>query len=294
LTPLFILAPARSFTSITCAMIGCHPQMFGLAETNLFARDTVGELQEIYRYRARLENGLLRSLAELAFSQQTEETIEAARGWLADNSGLSTAELFRTMQAWAAGRGLVDKSPLHVFAPLALERIQRTIPEARYLHLTRHPADTIKSSFQLSFGTKWSKGRRERFPAIDPDAPDKIWLNPHRAIVTFLQKIPAARQMRFRGEDLLSDPAHHLAAIAKWLGSGSGKHDIEAMMHPENSPFATYGPANAPFGNDPHFMESAELRPYTDHPRPLEWEMPDGSIVELNEAIRSYAVRFGY
>jgi hypothetical protein len=41
-------------------------------------------------------------------------------------------------------------------------------------------------------------------------------------------------------------------------------------------------------------MESAELRPYTYHPRPLEWEMPDGRIVELNETIRSYAVRFGY
>lgn len=300
LTPLFILAPGRSFTSITCGMIGCHPQMFGLAEINLFAKETVGELQELYRARARLDNGLLRSLAELAFSEQTHETIEAVRGWLAENAEMSTGELFRTMQAWAGERGLVDKSPLYVFMPEALERIGITAPAAYYLHLTRHPGDTVKSAFQLR---RLMRDKAvERFPALakvmetrmEPDAPDKMWLQPHRAILAFLESIPAHRQMRLRGEDLLSDPPRHLAAIADWLGIASGKPEIDAMMHPETSPFAAYGPDNARFGNDPNFMESPGLRPYTYHPRPLEWEMPNGEVVKLSDTLCAYASRFGY
>ena len=42
--PLFILGAPRSFTSICCAMLGNHPDMFGLAETNLFGAATIGDL----------------------------------------------------------------------------------------------------------------------------------------------------------------------------------------------------------------------------------------------------------
>ena len=37
--PLFILAPPRSFTTVTSAMIGQHPEMYGLPETNLFVAE---------------------------------------------------------------------------------------------------------------------------------------------------------------------------------------------------------------------------------------------------------------
>ena len=107
--PLFILAPMRSFTSVTCAMLGCHPQMYGLPEINLFAGETMAEMQELYRQRAHRDQGFLRVLAQLAFSEQTEETVEAARQWLLDNAELSTAELFRTMQSWLPDRILIDK-----------------------------------------------------------------------------------------------------------------------------------------------------------------------------------------
>ena len=40
--PVFVLAPVRSFTSVVCAMIGQHPQMYGLPETNLLCHATVG------------------------------------------------------------------------------------------------------------------------------------------------------------------------------------------------------------------------------------------------------------
>lgn len=274
--------------------------MFGLAEVNVFASDTVTELLELYKTRRRLQYGLLRSLSELAFSKQTEASIEAARLWMVDNADLSTSELFRTMQEWAGDRGLVDKSPLHVFTPAAMVRMGENFPDARYLHLTRHPGDMIKSIHQLK--TEMREKAREKFPALarmggdnaDPDPPDKMWLEPHLEIVRFLESIPPERKMRMRGEDLLSDPRNYLTQIAEWLELSTDDDAIEAMLHPENSPFACYGPANARFGTDPNFMEQPALRPYSYKERPLELVMPNGREIELSETLRAYAMIFGY
>lgn len=316
--PLFILAPGRSFTSVSCGMIGCHPQMYGLPEINLFCAGTVGELLKIYRRHTManryLDQGLLRSLAELAFAEQTEETVEAARAWLADNEHLTTDALFRDMQEWAGGRGLVDKSPFNVHAPASLQRIRKTIPEARFLHLTRHPGDTVKSGYQ---GQKDIREKTlKRFPGLAPllgdkfdelflprsafrsgpldEVPDKAWLTPHTTIVKFLENVPAKQKMRMRGEDLLSDRDAKLTEIAEWLEISSSPEAIDAMQHPEKSPFATHGPKNARFGNDPNFLEEPALRPYTYRPKPLEWETPEGNVVALAGPVRALASEFGY
>ena len=42
--PVFLLAPARSYTTVSIAVLAGHPELYGLPETNLFLRDTVGEI----------------------------------------------------------------------------------------------------------------------------------------------------------------------------------------------------------------------------------------------------------
>jgi hypothetical protein len=303
MSPLFILAPPRSFTSVTCAMLGEHPQMFGLAEVNLFGGDTLADMENLYtNTAARLQSGLLRSLAQLAFSEQTEEAVGTVRQWLLENSNLSTAELFRTMQSWLPDRVLIDKSPLHVYTPNAMARMRTHFPDARYLHLTRHPGDMLKSLLQvqhtvrdriLERAPRLGTLRRPP-PRMNADAPEQYWLQPHLAIIEFLESVPDDQYMRLRGEDLLSDPPIYLGRIAEWLGVRTDDEAIEAMLHPENSPFASYGPPSAKFGNDPNFMEKPALRPYTYTQRPLTWEPESGQPVEVGETIREYAMQFGY
>jgi hypothetical protein len=299
--PLFILAPPRSFTSVTCAMVGEHPEMLGLAELNLFVVETIGDLRKLHRVRARLQHGLLRSLAELAFSEQAEDAVEAARAWLADNEALTTVELFRTMQEWADGRSLIDKSPLHVYSRDALARMGAHFPDAYFLHLTRHPGETLRSLFQLRVESR--EKARQRAPAlvarfdaapVDESSPEKLWLEPHLNVLEFLKEVAAERQMRLRGEDLMSEPAKHLAHIAEWLQKRSDSEAIDAMMHPETSPFAAYGPPNARYGNDPSFMEKPRLRPYSFEPRPLQWQTPDGRTLELGDSVKTVARMLGY
>jgi hypothetical protein len=299
--PLFILSPPRSFTTITCAMLGCHPQMFGLAETNLFYADRVRELNRLYFARPTACHGLLRSIAELGFQEQSEETIEAAKAWLDDNGDSSTGELFSLLAEWAPDRTLIDKSPLHVFQPDRLRRMLDVFPHAYFLHLTRHPYTMGKSLKGLRERVGSARGKmRDRSRRAGGDemrirsSPDGYWLKPHLTILEFLERVAPGRQMRLRGEDLLSDPPKYLVQICEWLGKTKSQAAIEAMLHPERSPFAKYGPSNAMFGNDPNYMEKPQLRTYTEKLPPIE----DGDKAEdgtyYSATLRSYAKALGY
>jgi hypothetical protein len=302
LPPLFILSPPRSFTTVATAMLGNHPEMFGLAETNLFVAETLGDLAFLHRLRPRLQHGLLRSMCELGFGEQTEETVEAAKAWLAENPDLTTIEMFSVLGEWAGERSLIEKSPFHVYKLEALQRMHRGFPDAYYLHLTRHPVSTwtsnneirakiAETSQKMARFAQWGQGQMINQGELDIE---KLWLDPHLRVIEFFEEIPADHQLRIRGEDLLKNPRFYLAQICEWLGKRHDDATIEAMLHPERSPFAKYGPSNARLGNDPKFMESPELRPYTPKPMPLsENPLPDTPL-QLSPTLIHYAETFGY
>lgn len=289
--PLFILAPPRSFTSVVCAMIGQHPELYGLPEVNLFAADTVGELDRWHGMRRRLRHGLLRAVAELGLGGQDGETIDIAESWLGRNRDVRTAQIFGDLAVWAGPRGLVDKSPIYTIDDLALERIWEAFPGARFIHMTRHPVGTLKSMRSLQDYVQKAGGLVADRGGLDPD---KLWLQPHARVKEFLDSLPVDRWVRIRGEDLMGEPGLYLPQIAEWLGIRTDSAAIAAMMHPEMSPFARMGPPNARFGNDPGFMEQPALRPYSRKPELLDDTPPAGGGGGFSPALRHYANLFGY
>ena len=291
--PLFILAPPRSFTSVVCAMIGNHPEMLGLPETNLFAADTVTQLQRIHTARPRFAHGLLRSIAELGLGSQSVSDIDAAKRWLEEQAELTTAEVFLDLMTWAAPRSVIDKSPMYAYAPGALERMLAAFPDARFLHLTRHPRGTCESIYETR---TMAQGTRGGAFAQGEDAmtPEKLWLKPHMKIMQALEALPSERKMFVRGESLMSDPRRHLPQIAEWLGISRADAAIEAMMRPHESPFACIGPENARLGNDPRFLQSPNLKPYREKPSDLESPMSWDASLVFDDAVKDHARRFGY
>ena len=294
--PLFILAPPRSYTSIVCGMIGQHPELYGLPEVNLFAGDTLAELGKRHGVRRRLRHGLLRAVAELGLGGQDEASIEMADAWLVQHTGdettpgATTGQIYRDLMAWAAPRRLVDKSPIYVIDDMALERIYREFPAARFIHMTRHPYSTCKSMMGLRDYVQKAGG----FAVAGSLDPDKFWLKPHARVKEFLDSLPVKQWVRLRGEDLMRDPRLYLPQIAEWLGIRTDAGAINAMLHPETSAFACMGPPNAKFGNDPGFMEAPVLRPYTGAPASMDDPLPEGVEGSYSEALRYYATLFGY
>jgi hypothetical protein len=89
------------------------------------------------------------------------------------------------------------------------------------------------------------------------------WVDTHRRILRFGATLPRNQYMRVRAEDVLNDSSSQLSLIAKWLAIRTSEDTIEAMMHPERSPFASPGTAATGIvgGNDPSFLRDPVPRP---------------------------------
>jgi len=129
-------------------------------------------------------------------------------------------------------------------------------------------------------------------PTVDPQL---SWYRVQRNIEEFLQRISRVRQKRVLGEELLNNKERQLRAICAWLGVDEGDTALEAMLHPELSPFACLGPLGAHLGNDINFLRSPALRPgLVSCPPlagPLSWRK-DGQ--EFRPEVLAMAQRMGY
>ncbi len=295
--PVFILCPGRSFSSVVCGMLGQHPELYGLPETNFFVADTLGGVFRWFRKLGpgnphRLD-GLARTIAQLHEGEQTEATVERAWQWLRERPDMPTGELARHVARLLENRRFVEKSPSNCRGFDNLIRLYRTFPKACFLHLVRHPRSTGKSIYEIHRGRQGKDA--EATEGKNTERIENYWFKVHDCILRFTERLPARQSIRLQGELLLTDPDRYLRQVAEWLEIRTDAAAIEAMKHPENSPFAEIGPANALGGNDRKYMENPKLRsgapPRVNLTDPLDW-MPDGS--GFGPATMALARRFGY
>jgi hypothetical protein len=275
IAPLFILAPPRSFTSVACAMLGEHPQMYGVCELHLMRAPSMARWWRMCEGASfGMADGLLRVTAELLFGGQTEYNVECARGWLVRRSHWTTGYMLERLAMAVHPKIFVDKSPSIVYELEFMKRAFKMFPQARFLHLTRNPVSHGQSVMKLIRAAEargsvpywllnlasfpyWpnTKGPQS---VIDMD-PQRGWYELNTNICEFLKAVPERQQMRVKGEDLLGEPDRVLPAIAAWLGLRADAEAIERMKHPERSPYAKFGPPNAHMGNDGTFMSNPGL-----------------------------------
>jgi len=243
-------------------MLGEHPQMYGLPEVNLFVAETMRERQGVIARPKFSEHGLLRAVAQLFAGEQTFGTIALARRWVEMRANCTCSSVLQELGERVAPRILVEKSPRSVVRCEYLQRIWKAFPNTKFLHLLRHPRSLGESLYRLG-GTVAAKGLEALDYSTDPPAVDfqKAWYSLNMNIITFLDGIPEDQKIQVRGEELLGDVDTYLRRIVKWLGLRTDEEAIEAMRHPEWSPYADFGPANARFGNDPNFLSAPALRP---------------------------------
>ncbi|HDH08250.1 MAG TPA: sulfotransferase [Nitrospirae bacterium] len=298
--PLFLLAPPRSFTSVINAMIGQHPQTFGLPELNLFnvekfihlwgkeSPDSGGDRNR--------RNGLLRAVAEIYGGEQTRASITMAEHWSAAREDLSTGEVYRELAAKIDPMIPVEKSPSYTVSIDRLKRMTKAFPEARFIHLVRHPIPQGKSVMNLNDGIFAlflnSFDFDDNSVTIDPQI---AWHDININILNFLDTVPKDQQKRLRGEEFIENPKMYLIDICHWLGIRDDEEAIESMMHPEQSPFACFGPITALFGNDPSFLRGPVFRQHKPKIPSLHSALPwreDGKI--LRPEVIDLAHEFGY
>lgn len=263
-SPIFVLTTARSYSSVVTTMIGQHPALAGLPELKLFCYPTIGELEAslprfwLDRGITHRSPGLVRAIAQLEFGDQQLASLESARAWLRDRSHWPGADVCDVLMERLSPRDAVEKSPENVESDDALRRLASAYPNARYLHLTRHPVTTqrsVKEHLQRTVPGYSMPG--------EPMSGIAIWVETHCRILHLAEILPKHRYMRVKAEDVLNDTRSQLRSIAAWLGVQTDEAALEAMVHPEASPFANVGPEESGIvgGNDPNFLRDPIPRP---------------------------------
>lgn len=261
--PIFILASPRSFTSLVCAMLGLHPQAYGVPEINLFVTK---KLEQLIKYsqkeRSFMIHGLLRTIAQLYAGEQTRQTIEMAHRWINRRIESNNAEIYKELCQRVAPLRIVDKSPAYSKNQQVLNYIRETFPHAHYLYLTRHPKTQGISVMKAPQAIATliaadSVDYETNPPTIDPQY---AWYRRQVKILEFLDTIPASQQMRLRGEDLCNEPPLYLEKICRWLNFDWNESIYQGMLRTEDSPFASMGPWGAQWGNNPGFQQSPAFR----------------------------------
>jgi hypothetical protein len=279
-------------------MIGQHPELYGVPELHLLVRENLDQLMKLTKKNssAFLTHGLRRTVSQLYAGEQTMNSAEMAQRWIFNRRHLKTSEVYIELCHKVAPLRIVDKSPSYSRIPGTLKRIQKTFPDAHYIHLVRHPRTQGRSVMNihnarvaiLTNSIDYSTNP----PTIDPQY---LWLRMHSKILNFLSTVPSDKQMRLRGEDVLNDPRSYFEKICKWLNLAWDESIFEAMLRPQDSPYACLGPYGANFGNDTNFLQSPAFRYKPIAPAqlegPLSWRKDDKGFLPL---VINLAQEFGY
>jgi hypothetical protein len=277
-------------------MIGQHPNLAGLPELKLFCCENIRELEAslprywIERGVTHRSPGLVRALAQFEFGDQGLRSLSAARAWLQDRQDWLGGDVMDVLLRRLTPRIAVEKSPDNILDDEALRRMDAAYPRARYLHLTRHPITTQRSMEEY---------RRRTAPSLgidgEPMSGIGAWYDIHRRILHFAAQLPACRYLRVRAEDVLNEPERQLYKIVVWLGVSTDDQAIEAMLHPEESPFARAAPAESGVagGNDPNFLRDPIPRRVAGC---CKLQPPEGWLADLSawNLVANLANRLGY
>ena len=210
---VFVLSPPRSGSTLLRVMLAGHPTLFAPPELELLPFNTLGDRKRAFsdRYAFWLE-GVLRAVMELRGCDADE-----ARRMMEERERREqpVKDFYREMQEWIGERILVDKTPSYALDPAILERAEEDFDEPLYLHLLRHPYGGILSFEearleQLFFRYDHDFERRE--------LAELIWTASHQNILSFLDGVPAERQLRVHFEEMVSDPEPVMRGVASFLG----------------------------------------------------------------------------
>ncbi|QSJ20560.1 sulfotransferase [Nostoc sp. UHCC 0702] len=275
--PIFILGAPCSFTSLICAMLGQHPQVYGVPELNLFVGETLEQMMKKLTDLLHTQtHGLLRAIAQLYAGEQTIESIDMAYRWIYTHSHWTTAQIYLELCRRVAPLRIVEQNPIYSNSPDILVRIRETFPKAHYLHIVRHPRSHGNSFIELSYGNIIAIANNSIDYSTNPPTldPQILWYKSQRNILDFLSTIPNEQHMRVRCEDILNEPVLYFQKISCWLNLSWNVSVIEAILHPEYSPYACFGPFGANLGNDPNFLKSPTFCHTTIAASKLEGSLP--------------------
>jgi len=297
--PIIILGTGRSFTSVITCMIGEHPDLIGLPETNIFSDPTIGDVLRRFERRASRfrRSGLLRTLAEFHSGAQTEKAVAEAEQFLLERLDWSYRDIASYLAELIAPRRIVEKSISTCRNEETLARVIDAWPRAHFIHVTRQPEAIVASMNKridsVIEGGNPKKGQRlQRW--IETKGADNYYVRMTSLILEFMRTLAPGQGINLRGEDFLTDAPTYLRQICNWIGIDDSDASIRAMLHPEKNPFAHPGPEGAHMGFSSTFLKNPHYSGDPVVPPPMSIRADDPSLADDMRLLALLGNRLGY
>ncbi|MES2883582.1 MAG: sulfotransferase [Pseudomonadota bacterium] len=293
MSPVYLLAAPCSGASVLAGVLGQHSALYAVPELNLFLADTVGELLDIFdKGQGGHSHGLLRALAQLDHSGQTDEGVASARAWLDARRSAAVGEVLQHLVARLAPKRLVVPDAESALRPMDLQRLRDARPRIECIHLLRHPWSQgvllHASSQGKLFVPPDYKDHAQRPPLLDPQI---CWLRAeHNLQALFAQRPPL---LHLCGETLDEDFDAAARQLCESLGISADAGAIAAMREADRWVFSGHGPRSAPYGLEPEALETftaatLDLAAATSLTAALPWR-PDGKSFAPEVRVRARA-----
>lgn len=222
----FVLGYGRSGTTLLRRMLSAHPRLFVPPENDLFQRLTP-------HLRRRVETGadLDRVMAQFPPYYDRIFDIAQFRDAAAERLPLDAPDFLALLNGSARiGQGKSDavwghKRPSD-WAYLA--SLRRWYPQARYIHVVRHPQDSTSSMVKYQL---------QSYPTT-PLVAIWQWRKAFRAIRAHGRMVGPDRYTMLRYEDLIADPESELARLCRFLGVP--ETDVARMIDYKSDPSAAH------------------------------------------------------
>lgn len=210
----FLLSAPRSGSTLLRRMLGCHPEIYAPMELHLMAyQDYAQRNQELNgEQHAHLLEGTIVARQE---TRKMTRSVSIAVDQMYVRDRRPVTQFFKELDPYIEARVLVDKTPSYAFSLSILERIKRTFPDAKFIHLTRLPNAVIKSMIDSDLGQlirfmQTSGIKKERFA-------EALWCLCERNINTALADI-GPNAIRIDYESLVNSPEEKMNELHDFLG----------------------------------------------------------------------------
>jgi thioester reductase-like protein len=204
----FLLSSPRTGSTLLRVMLAGHSRLFCPPELHLLPYFSMQDRERALA-GSHLDEGLERAMMELVRGQDVSAR-ELTAGYLADD--LPVQEVYRRLQALAAPRLVVDKSPSYAGNLETLERAEAIFARPRYIHLVRHPFAVLESVV---------RNRLDRALGVSGMTPldfgEQTYATANANLLDFGRRVDPARYHLVRYEELVRDPARVMAALCAFL-----------------------------------------------------------------------------
>jgi hypothetical protein len=216
--PLFLVGNKRTGTSHFVRLLNAHPRVFVAYEADvvwILYQMAQGLPCQCYPWDGSLGmEATLKTCADLLVLED-----------LKHRSAVAVPELFRRVLSRLMERGsdvqrqqpkkkprwIGDKKPVQQADPDVLPFIHRHFPEARFIHLIRHPRAVVSSSLSAT-GNTWAK---VEYWKGTPESVLERWATHEEWVLAAKETLPV-HSLRY--EDLCADPASQLERVFGFLG----------------------------------------------------------------------------